>query len=69
MNMLIAGRQLPVERLLELQERLARHHQVRKADWPVLSLRCVKTCFLSLIFGFGEEGRVTGPGDKNNFIG
>merc|ERR1712156_338978 len=27
MNMLIAGRQLPVERLLELQERLARHHK------------------------------------------
>ena len=30
MNMLIAGRKLPVERLLELQERLARHHQVKK---------------------------------------
>ena len=29
MNMLIAGRKLPVERLLELQERLARHHQVK----------------------------------------
>merc|ERR1712156_728416 len=27
MNMLIAGRQLPVDRLLELQERLARHHK------------------------------------------
>ena len=35
MNMLIAGRQLPVERLLELQERLARHHQVQIADWLV----------------------------------
>ena len=38
MNMLIAGRQLPVERLLELQERLARHHQVRIGLWSISSV-------------------------------
>ena len=38
MNMLIAGRQLPVERLLELQERLARHHQVRIDLWNISSV-------------------------------